>query len=263
MLARVESYPITGACVLQLNPHEGMTMDHNEAVQQMASERYLLDELTPEVRDAFEQHVFDCMECALDLRAGSAFVLEAKAQLPGLAAAPRPQPAPSPSLKPKWWLWSLFTQPAFAVPAFAVMLGVIAYQNIATIPELRSEADGPRVLPWVTVHTGTRSAAHTIVQATPGQGAVLLIDTPQNQAYTSYLFELYDSAHKRLWSQKVTVSHDGANESATMSLFLPASGWKQGTYTLNISGVTPQGESTPIDQRILDIHFDGSNQPGS
>ncbi len=62
-------------------------MEHNEAVQQMAVERYLLDELTPELREAFEEHVFDCQECTLDLRAGVAFVEEAKVQLPGLVLA--------------------------------------------------------------------------------------------------------------------------------------------------------------------------------
>ena len=49
-------------------------MDHGEALQMMAAERYLLDELTPEERDAFELHMFGCHECALDLRAGAAFM---------------------------------------------------------------------------------------------------------------------------------------------------------------------------------------------
>jgi len=47
-------------------------MDHSEAVREMAAERYLLDELEPEAREAFEEHVFDCPECALDLRAARA-----------------------------------------------------------------------------------------------------------------------------------------------------------------------------------------------
>src|SRR5580658_5842851 len=62
-------------------------MDHAEARQQMLAEKYLLNELPPEVRDAFEEHFFDCPECAFDIRAGAAFVNEAKAQLPELTAA--------------------------------------------------------------------------------------------------------------------------------------------------------------------------------
>ena len=62
-------------------------MNHSEAVEQMTSERYLLNELTPDARDAFEEHAFDCPECALDLRAGALFVHEAKVQLPELVAS--------------------------------------------------------------------------------------------------------------------------------------------------------------------------------
>ena len=57
-------------------------MDHSEAVELMATERYLLGELPAEQREAFEAHFFECYECALDVRAEAAFLKEAKAQLP-------------------------------------------------------------------------------------------------------------------------------------------------------------------------------------
>ena len=98
-------------------------MDHGEALQQMAAERYLLNELTPDAREAFEAHFFECSECALDLRAGAAFVEEAKTQLPEIAG-PSPAPVPSkPKVKREWWLGWL--QPAFAAPAFATLLVII------------------------------------------------------------------------------------------------------------------------------------------
>ena len=50
-------------------------MDHQEAVRQKATERYLLDELDPELRDQFEEHLFDCQDCALDVRAAQRTVL--------------------------------------------------------------------------------------------------------------------------------------------------------------------------------------------
>ena len=42
-------------------------MDHSEAVRLMATERYLLGEMSPDVREAFEGHLFECEECALDV----------------------------------------------------------------------------------------------------------------------------------------------------------------------------------------------------
>ena len=53
-------------------------MDHNQATQLTAVEKYLLDELPPEVRDEFEEHFFDCQECATDLRATAGFIDAAK-----------------------------------------------------------------------------------------------------------------------------------------------------------------------------------------
>jgi len=83
-------------------------MDHGEALQMMAAERYLLDELTPEERDEFELHMFGCQECALDIRAGAAFIREAKTQLtemePKTSAAIPDRPAPAkPEPKKKPW----------------------------------------------------------------------------------------------------------------------------------------------------------------
>ena len=68
-------------------------MDHNEAVQQMATEKYLLGELPPELREAFEEHFFDCPECAMDLRTAAAFVEEATVHLPELTGPPSEQSA--------------------------------------------------------------------------------------------------------------------------------------------------------------------------
>jgi anti-sigma factor RsiW len=56
-------------------------MDHLEAERQMLSERYLLNELTPEVREEFEEHFFSCQQCALDLETGAAFLDHSKAVL--------------------------------------------------------------------------------------------------------------------------------------------------------------------------------------
>ena len=113
-------------------------MNHDEAVQEMATERYLLDELSPELREAFEEHMFDCQECAFDVRAGNVFLTEAKVQLPAIIASAAPVEQARPDLgrelgreprqsKKPWW--SFITVPAFAVPAFAMLLAVIAFQN--------------------------------------------------------------------------------------------------------------------------------------
>ncbi len=49
-------------------------MSHDEALCTLAAERYLLREFDDRLREAFEEHFFDCSECAADLRAGATFL---------------------------------------------------------------------------------------------------------------------------------------------------------------------------------------------
>ena len=235
-------------------------MNHDEAVQEMATERYLLDELSPELREAFEEHMFDCQECAFDVRAGNVFLTEAKVQLPAIIAACAPAESPriaasrEPLQTKKPW-WSFLTAPAFAVPAFAMLLGVIAFQNVSTIPSLRSAATEPRMLPWSSLHMGTRGAEPTVVQADRKQGAVILIDLPQQPVYTSYAVDLYDPQGKRIWSTTVTASSQNDGGAGTLSLLIPGAGLQQGSYSLNLAGISPQGARTELGRRPLDVHF--------
>jgi len=231
-------------------------MDHREAIQQMAAERYLLDEMTPELRESFEEHAFDCPECSMDLRAGAAFITAAKAELPGLVdASPSPSgPAPKPAIKKSnWFIW---LRPAFAIPAFAALLAVIAYQNLATIPALRSAGSAPQILPSTGFHAGTRGTSHTSVLADRKQGLVLSIQLPQDSAFASYAFDFSDPQGKQLWTRAATASDVSTNAERTISLVIPGQDLKQSSYTLSIFGITTQGTRTEIDRRILEIHFD-------
>ena len=231
-------------------------MNHDEAVQEMATERYLLDELSPELREAFEEHMFDCQECAFDVRSGNVFLTEAKAQLPAIIASAAPKESPRVESRParKPW-WSFLTTPAFAVPAFAMLLGVVAFQNVSTIPSLRSAATEPRMLPWSSLHMGTRGAEPTVVQADRKQGAVILIDLPQQPVYTSYAVDLYDPQGKKIWSQTVAASSPNDGGAGTLSLLIPGAGLEQGSYSLNLAGISPQGARTELGRRALDVHF--------
>ena len=220
-------------------------MNHEDAIQEMATERYLLDELSPELRDAFEEHMFECPECALDVRAGNVFISEAKAQLPQIAAQ---APAGTVPVKAKKPWWSFVMMPAFAAPAFAALLAVIAFQNLATIPSLRSAVTEPRIIPWSSLHAGTRGTEPTMVQADRKQGAVVLIDVPQG--YSSYAIDLYDPQGKRIWTRTVNDS-----EAGTLSLLIPGAGLEQGSYSLNLAGISPQGARTELGRRILDVHL--------
>jgi hypothetical protein len=227
-------------------------MDHNEATQQMLAERYLLGELTAEQRNAFEEHAFDCPECSLDLRAGTVFINTAKVELPKLAPISASPLVPTIRKRLNWQSW---LRPAFAIPAFAALLAIVGYQNLATIPSLRSAATEPSVLPSTTFHAGTRGSAHTQVQADRTQGAILSIELPQDSGVAAYAFTLYDPQGKQLWMRTLTAAKAGISGDGTVSLMIPGAGLVQGSYSLAIAKIDAQGARTDIDRHVLDIQF--------
>ena len=54
------------------------TMTHQQALDTMAAERYLLDEMTKLEKHAFEEHFFDCSDCATEVRLGERIRVEVR-----------------------------------------------------------------------------------------------------------------------------------------------------------------------------------------
>jgi Putative zinc-finger len=229
------------------------SMDHSEAVEQMTVERYLLDELTPDAREEFEEHLFDCHECAQDLRAATAFVDETKIQLPALTdnlPAPPSAGVGKPKVKRDHWL--SWWRPVFAIPAFAALLLVIGYQNLVTLPALSVAASQPRLLPWFPLRGSERGSSHLPVTADREHGVALPIDLSQPQGidtYTSFTFVLIDPQGRPLWTGSIAAPANGQ----PISLAIPGAMLRTGAYTVAVSGVEPHGERTPIEQYVFDV----------
>lgn len=240
-------------------------MNHSEATEQMAAEKYLLNELTPDLRDAFEEHMFDCPECAFDIRAAASFVSEAKVQLPDLVVA---QPAPfaekagfdtkTRKLEKKrdwtnWWR-PLFASPMIAGPVFAALLVVVGYQNLVTYPALRAAATEPRQLSSITLHAGTRGGGRSATEAVRKEGVVVYLELPDQQTFRTYVVDLYDPKGKLAWTRNISSAQDGADRD-TLSLEIPGAGLQQGVYTVTVSGVSGTDQPTEIERHTLDIHL--------
>jgi len=229
----------------------------------MAAEKYLLDELTPDLRDAFEEHMFDCPECAFDIRAAASFVNEAKVQLPELTAAdsvPFAETAGfktnAPNKRRDWmgWLRPLFASPMIAGPVFAALLLVVGYQNLVTYPALRMAATEPRLLSSISIHAGTRGGERSEVQAVRKQGVLVQVELPEHTAFTTYVVDLYDPEGKLAWTQNISVASNGA-DGDSLSLMIPGEGLRQGAYSMAVSGVSVTGQRMEIERHTFDIHL--------
>jgi len=207
-------------------------MDHDYAVRLSLVEKYLLDELSPELRDEFEEHYFDCGECAEDLRAASAFLDAAKNEL---RAAPLIKPTANTAKKPRFaWLWT----PATVVPVLAACLLVIFYQNLVVFPRFRSaiaELRAPEVLPTVSLVGGnSRGGTAPSIAINEAQAFLVLIDIPTEERFSSYTCLLYSPTGTLVW--RVRVSAEEAKD--TVSVRVPAGETVSGSYSMTVQGNT-------------------------
>jgi anti-sigma factor RsiW len=116
-------------------------VEHETAVQQKLTERYLLNELDADARSEFEEHFFDCPECAFDVQAGVAFIDHSKSVLD------KSREKELVAIRPPGPGWLAWLRPAFAAPALALLLAVVGYQNLVIYPRLQQA----QVLPWASV----------------------------------------------------------------------------------------------------------------
>lgn len=231
-------------------------MDHELVARQGMTERYLLGELDAGARQEFEEHFFDCPDCALDVRAATMFVEQSKVllgdeSLPGVSrTAPTPVPA-----KPQWLaaLLGMF-KPAFAVPVMAVLLAVVGYQNMVTYPQLKLALNSPRVLPFASVNVGSWGAGQTIF-IRPGEGFLLFTRIPAD-GYPRHVAELYNPAGKLEWSLPIpSYERDTSPGQDQYPLQVPGAQREAGIYTLVVHGLTAAGESKEVGRGSFELQF--------
>jgi hypothetical protein len=218
-------------------------MDHTAVVRDRTTERYLLNELDSEVRNEFEEHYFDCPECALDVSAASQFVEQSKLVL-AESSDPIPTlltPGPGP-VKNAWskYGWFAWLRPAFAAPALALLLAVVGYQNLVTYPRIQAELKQPQILPAVAVNVGTYGPGETTVPE--GKGLLLSLRIPPDGGFVRYTVELYNPGGKSAASFTVTPAVGQDQWSVT----IPGVTREAGTYTMAVHGVTPGGEAKDL-----------------
>jgi hypothetical protein len=194
-------------------------MNHEEAKKSMAAEAYVLDDLEPAEREAFEEHFFDCTDCTADVR-------DAAKVADGVRTAVRVMPVKHYS---RW---------AAAAAGAAVAIG-LAYQYVPQIAGLRHhpsnppsqvarvtageqviELDAPRAAqsPYVIVGKQSVSIDFAIQVADP---------------HPPYVCELRDDASRIIASRTIATKEEAAN---AVSLVIPAGKLHTGNYTLAIRG---------------------------
>ena len=220
-------------------------MDHNEAIRLMGAEQYLLNELTPELREQFEEHFFECAECANDVRAGALFLEQSKAIFVSDAASLVRAVAPSEPAKQSWWAW---LRPSIAVPVFAMLLAVIAYQNWPS-------PSSPQVLQAAYVNIGSRGGNVPSISARQDEGFLLRLTMPPGGSYSSYSADIHAPNGKLHWSLQLPYTAEGDS----YFIQIPAGHHEEGTYAVAIRGIDAEGKSTELGRSSFELHIVSKN----
>ena len=203
-------------------------MDHLQAVNTLATERYLLDEMTDAERDDFEGHFFACSECAEDLRVGAVMVDGARRGLIGsVAAAAVPTRLPPQHIASRRWRPSIVV-PWAAAASLALATGYLSSQ----IPR-----PGPLVLTPATLRPATRGQEAAV---SPGAGGMVTLAVDlSGAAFTGPLrYELLRDGVSVLASGDTTAPPAGAPLLLSIPPRLLEPG---GRYVLRVHGSGPGG----------------------
>jgi hypothetical protein len=191
-------------------------MEHRGAVETLASERYILGEMSEVERDAFEEHFFSCQICADDVLVGDRMRTGVRAALA--------KPAAPVVAKRRW-------QTAVVIPwAAAATLALVAgYQT------LRPTGPGgtltaPMALAPMTLRPATRGEAPTI-NAAPGGVVTLAIDLGAARYDRSLTYQIRSERGELSGSGSAAVPSPGA----PLLLLIPSSVFgTSGRYTLTL-----------------------------
>ena len=223
-------------------------MNHTEAVESQAVEKYVLREMTENEALAFEEHFFTCKECADDVAAESIFVDTARDVF---VVAESKQSKPESRLSFGEQLrgfFSVFSRPAVLACATAAFAVITIYQGMFVIPSLRTVAQ-PQQLFAYHLKESVRGNQSIVIPA--GASSVTLSFEPrweQRPAKYSCVLETEDGT--RLASFDVSPPAPGE----PIMILLPASSLRSGSVVLQIYGQPPANrDQAPLGRYVFDV----------
>ena len=178
-------------------------MTHQDAVDTLASERYLLGEMSEQERQTFEAHYFECEICADDLRVAAAMLQGAKEGFAGSAtrsnvvpiAVGQRQAASAPWYRSAVLPWA----------AAATLAVVVGYQSLGT-----KESAAPLALSPHTLRPQSRGAEAVVPLDSRGGPTTLAIEVNDASQSGEVAYELNRTDGRRIVSGRAPAPAPGS-----------------------------------------------------
>jgi hypothetical protein len=232
-----------------------VTMNHPEVLDTGAAERYALGQMSESERDLYEDHFFDCLECAEEVRVAGIFFENAKVVLTedeGAAAASLPT-KPNPA---SFWAGlraSFWPVPLGAAATLTLLFGgPAAYLRFVEVPRLeraRAEADSLQAAPWHFLSVSRSEPP--VVSIAHGQRMVgLTLSKSESRTFPFYWCEVRDGWGRVVLSNTVAAPPRGGE----LQILLPTGKLQPGAQVVAVAGLETSS-SLPAESDFTRYHF--------
>jgi hypothetical protein len=229
-------------------------MTHQQALDTMAAERYLLDEMTEIEKHAFEEHFFGCNDCADEVRLGERVRVEVRSLQESGFGTRDGKGDDSKTLersrdsnviefdkRPVWRRPSLLL-PWAAAASIALAAG---YQSLVVVPGLR-QAVSPQSLSPVMLREATRGSL-PVVTVSSGQRFVTLGVDVMTRSTQDIAYDLRDATGNTILSGRTSPPPSGI----PLLLLLPADELGPGRHALIVRDTDSSG--APLGEYSFDV----------
>jgi hypothetical protein len=148
-------------------------MTHQNAVETMAAERYLLDEMSELERHSFEEHFFECDECAEEMRLGSRLRNHAGTLFSAASTGQIVSAAEFSRRRRPAWIPSLKVAAPWAVAATLALALTYQVRGPGNAPIVQDEI---AALAPVSLRPATRGAVPPVTLPAKGGSVALALD---------------------------------------------------------------------------------------
>jgi hypothetical protein len=209
-------------------------MDHSEATERGAVERYVLGDLTVSEVEEFERHFFDCPQCSEELRMMAVFQDNARAVF--IEQGPTPSRVVAAVEKPPRVSWWTRLGPWVAVPAMAALaIGIFAGYEAG----MRNPAGSPQEISPYPLYAASRGEETVIAPPAGAQFYELYMDRTWDTEFASYRAVVRGDSPNgpERWSIKLAAPAPGK----AIHILTPVRALGSGRYVMTIYGIGGDG----------------------